>query len=98
MAFPTSCLCFLAKQPSAYDVLPRVVGSRNGDRAATDLLKYGPGVAISIEKGTKRYYEMKKACAIYITTADMFIKIPASITFASEIGHQSKFMARRVFG
>lgn len=25
----------------------------------------------------------------------MFIKIQASITFASEIGHQSKFMARK---
>jgi len=50
MAFPTSCLCALPKQPSAYGVLPPVVGSRNGDRAATD---HGPGVAISIEKGTK---------------------------------------------
>ena len=58
MAFPTSCLCALPKRPSAYGVLPPVVGSRNGDRAATDLLKYGPGVAISVEKGTKRYYEM----------------------------------------
>ena len=58
MAFPTSCLCALPKQPSPYGVLPTVVGSRNGDRAATDLLKYGPGVAISVEKGTKRYYEM----------------------------------------
>lgn len=35
---------------------------------------------------------------MYITTADMFIKIQASFTFAAEIGRKSKFMGRRAFG
>lgn len=78
--------------------MPPKVGTRNGDRAATEPLKYSLGVAVSIKKSAKRDYEMQKACEIYITTADVFIKIQASITFASEIGHESKSMEGRVFG
>lgn len=90
------CACYL--NSAAYCLLPPKVGTRNGDGAATKPLKYSLGVAVSIKKSAKRDYEMQKACEICITTADMFIKIQASITFASEIGHESESTEGRVSG
>lgn len=75
--FPTS--------QSASCLLSPTVGGRNGDRAAKPYLPLVVEVSIHI----KRDPGAGKACEMYVTTADVFVKIQAGVTLASEAGHRA---------